>query len=166
VTAAALGRPELVNAFLDHDGSLQPGVPLAKVQWPPLPADPKVHVALGLVWACKFGRTEVVKVMLARQVDPASADVDGMTGLHWAAANGHMAVMDLLLAHHAPLELKNRWGGTVLDSTVFFALNGPVPGVDYQAVTACLLAAGAEGSAVEVPTGNAAIDALLRHYRR
>ncbi len=165
VAAAALGRDDLVRRFLDENGALNEGVRLADVPWPPLPRDPKAHVELALVWACRFGRAGVVSTMLGRHVDPAAADVDRMTGFHVAAANGHMEVIDLLVGHSAPLEARNRWGGTVLDSTVFFALNGPVPGVSYPAVVERLLAAGADARAVDLPTGNPAIDALFRRYR-
>jgi hypothetical protein len=119
-------------------------------------------VALAFVWACKFGRTPVVELLLAKGVDPAVADDDGMTGLHLAAAFGHVELIPLLAEHGAPLEARNRWGGTVLDSTVYFAIHGPVPGVDYLPVIERLIAAGADVGAVTPPTGNEAIDALLR----
>ena len=34
----------------------------------------------------------------------------------------------------APLEARNTWGGTVLDSTVWFARHAPVAGVDPVAI--------------------------------
>ena len=71
-----------------------------------------------------------------------SVDKDNMTGLHKAAANGHGGVVKLLLSRGAPLEVKNKWGGTVLSSTIFFALNHPVDGVDYSSIIELLLRAG------------------------
>jgi hypothetical protein len=89
-----------------------------------------------------------------------------MTALHWAAANGCVDLVTRLLERGALLEAENRWGGTVLDSTLHFALHDPVPGVNYAAVMKMLVAAGANVGALDpAPTGNAAIDELL-HRRQ
>jgi hypothetical protein len=64
--------------------------------------------------------------------------------LHWAAANGLLDLVDELLRRGAPLEARNEWDGTVLSSTAWFALNDPRAGVDYPAVLARLVAAGAD----------------------
>jgi hypothetical protein len=93
------------------------------------------------VWAAKYGHLPVVELLLDRGV-PITA-MDDMTPLHWAAAHGHMRVIGLLLARGAPLEALNEYGGTVLDSTLWFVDNAPVPGVDYPSVIRRLLDAGA-----------------------
>ena len=45
--------------------------------------------------------------------------------------------------HGASLESLNSYGGTVLDGTVWFALNGPIAGIDYVAIVRELLELGA-----------------------
>ena len=40
---------------------------------------------------------------------------NGDTPLHWAACNGHLEVVQLLLRHRADKELKDRWGDKPVD---------------------------------------------------
>jgi ankyrin repeat protein len=161
--AAALGRTEMVQAMVLEDGTLRAGVRLDAPPWMHVANDPMAHVKLALVWACRFGRDEVVRLLLERGVDPRSADTDRMTALHWAAASGRVGLVDLLIDRGAELELTNQWGGTVLDSTVYFAVRAPRRGVDYMPVLERLIARGANVKAVEpLPTGNSAIDGLLK----
>jgi hypothetical protein len=129
-----------------------------------LPSDAKAHIELACVWACKFGRTAVVDFLLETGVDPAAKDTDSMTLIHWAAANGCMDLIKLLLERGVPLELENRWGGTVLNSTLHFALYQPVPGVNYPAVVEMLLAAGADVRVVTYPTGNKGLGEVLQRF--
>ena len=89
-----------------------------------------------------------------------------MTALHWAAARGLYEILEILLARQAPLEVRNTWGGTVVDSTAWFAANAPVPGVDYARVVERLLEAGADPDEIYPPlTGISAIDEVIRSYR-
>jgi hypothetical protein len=86
-----------------------------------------------------------------------------MTALHWASASGALDVMSWLLERGTPLEVRNTWGGTVLDSTVYFAMHQPMRGADYPAVIEALVAAGADVREVSpFPTGIDEIDAILR----
>jgi uncharacterized protein len=118
---------------------------------------------MAFVWACKFGRTAVADSLLTQGVDPGAKDSDAMTGLHWAAANRHVDTVELLLQRGAPLEVKNRWDGTVLDSTMYFAVFQPVPGVDYLEVIEALIAGGADVSVLTpYPRGNKLVDEVLR----
>ena len=142
ITAAALGRADLVDAFVTDSGELRPEVPLAQVRWPRLPRDPKVHLAYALTWAATWGRREVVELMLRKGVDPGGRD-DDATALHFAVAHGHMDIARLLLQYGASLEALNSYGGTVLSGTLWYMHNAAVPGVDYQAVVRELIALGA-----------------------
>jgi ankyrin repeat protein len=142
ITAAALGRVNLVDAFITDEGELRPDVRLAQVRWPRLPRDPKVHLAYALTWAATWGRREVVELMLRKGVDPGGKD-DDATALHFAAAHGHMTIARLLVQHGASLEALNSYGGTVLSGTLWYMHNAAVPGVDYQAVIRELIALGA-----------------------
>jgi len=68
----------------------------------------------GMMWACQYGRPEVVEVLLRRGI-PANTQVHGATGLHWAAFGGHAEIVRLLLQHGAPVNGKDeRFGATTL----------------------------------------------------
>ncbi len=122
--AAGVGRLDLVQTFL--------------------PKAPPAQQQQALIWACLHDRPNVVEFLLDSGVDPAGQDHQGFTGLHWAAWRGWMDNIKLLLAHHAPLEVKNNYGGTVLSSVLWSAHNDPIPGVDYPAVVKLLIASGAK----------------------
>ncbi len=155
VTAAALGRLDLVQRFVIGRNQIAPGVPLLAPPWlrRPLPPEPKAHIEYTFVWACKFARADVAGWLLTMDPDPAATDGYEMTALHWAGANGMTATIGELLRRHAPLEAENTWGGTVLNSTLHFAVYQPVAGVNYAAVIDTLLSAGADVTVVDYPTG-------------
>src|SRR3954467_7329562 len=67
----------------------------------------------GFVWACAYGCNDVVEFLLGYGVDPASGAGVDMTGLHLAAHEGHLDTVKLLLAHNAPIEAMNMYGGMV-----------------------------------------------------
>lgn len=163
LAASALGRLDLVRQFVVDRNTLRAGVPLVKPAWMKVPDRQKAHIDLAFVWACKFAHTAVAEFFLDLGVDVAVKD--DMTPLHWAAANGCVDLVTKLIERGAPLEQENVWGGTVLDSTVYFAVNQPVAGVNYPAVLEALIAAGANVSAVTpFPTGHAVIDDVLRRH--
>ncbi|MEO7999555.1 MAG: ankyrin repeat domain-containing protein, partial [Gemmatimonadaceae bacterium] len=72
-----------------------------------------------LLVAAQCEQLSVVEYLLENGVDVAASN--GMTALHWAGANGDLPMINLLLAHNAPLEAMNEFGGTVLSSTIWFA---------------------------------------------
>ncbi len=146
ITAAALGRLDLVDAFISDDGQLRPEVRLVNVRWPRLPRDPRVHLGYALTWAATWGRREVVELMLRKGVDPHGKD-DDATATHFAAAYGHMDIVRLLVQHGVSLETRNSYDGTVLSGTLWYAYNSPVAGVDYPAVVRELIALGARTDA-------------------
>lgn len=163
LAAAALGRADLVSHFIRSDA---PKAASPTVYW-----IPKSSNELALVWACKCGRSEVVELLLRHGVSPAAKDKDDMTALHHAAASRNLEIVMLLLDRGAPLEVKNVWGGTVLDSTVWFAVNAPIrapvvpPRVDYLTIMDALIDAGADMRAVDYKTGVNEIDELLNRHR-
>jgi ankyrin repeat protein len=146
ITAAALGRADLVDAFIADDGTLRPDVRLANVRWPRLPRDPAVHLGYALTWAATHGRREVVALMLRKGVKAPGRD-DDATAIHFAAAYGHMDIVRLLEHHGVSLETLNSYDGTVLSGTLWYAANAPEPGVDYPAVVRELIALGARADA-------------------
>jgi ankyrin repeat protein len=105
-------------------------------------APSKTDVQSAFVWACQFGRTSVAEFLLEYGADIALQDGNGMTGLHVAAGGGHLDTVKLLIRRGAPLELKNVWGGTVLESILWHALNYD-PNVDYAPIVEAVLEAGA-----------------------
>jgi ankyrin repeat protein len=124
VAAAGVGHLDLVRGFADG-------------------ATPR-ELERALIMAARYGRDEVVKYLLDKGVDVAASD--GMTPLHWAAGGGHLEMMKLLIERGAPLEKKNVYGGTVLDSTLWFAHNvspKEFAANDYPPVIDALIAAGA-----------------------
>ncbi len=142
LAAAALGRAHLLERFVIDGPAIREDVRLVDVPWPRLPRDPAVHLAYALTWAAGFGSLDAVEVLLRKGVPVDARDDDG-TALHAAAARGRLDVMALLLRRGAPIEAMNRFDGTVLDGTLWHALNGPVAGVNYAAVVRALLDAGA-----------------------
>ena len=69
----------------------------------------------------------------------------------------------MLLAHGAPLEAKNSYGGTVLDQTLWSAVNHPRPA--HREIVETLIAAGAKVEAGWL-TGIREIDDVLRWHLR
>jgi ankyrin repeat protein len=142
ISAAALGRVDLVEAMVNDDGSLAAGAPLVSVPWPRLAKDPGKHLAYAMAYAAWCGQKTVVEVLLRKRVDPDSSDNDG-PALSWATGTGRMDIARLLLSSGADLEKLNSHGGTVLSATVWFAFNAPTKGVDYAVVIDELIALGA-----------------------
>jgi hypothetical protein len=104
----------------------------------------KEQLEKALIMAARYGRSDVVRYLLDTGVDVAASDE--MTALHWAAGGGHLDLIKLLIERGAPLEQKNVYGGTVLDSTLWFAYHVTPEGLshnDYPAVIDTLIAAGA-----------------------
>ena len=128
--AAGTGRLALVKSFFDPEGRLLP---------------PATHRQLqnGFLWACQCGHGEVALFLLERGaglLDP--ADI-GATALHWAAGAADLGLVKFLIERGAPLEVENRWGGTVLGHAGHGFEHGPA-GLDFVPVFDALLAAGAE----------------------
>src|SRR5258706_3800146 len=140
--AAGVGRLDRVNELVE--------------------ATPEEERGKGFVWACAYGHNDVVAFLLDYGVDPAAgADVD-MTGLHLAAHEGHLDTVKLLLAHNAPFEAKNVYGGTVLGQTLWSVIHHPLPA--HREIVETLVAAGANVGD-DWFTGNRDIDELLLRAR-
>ena len=97
-----------------------------------------------LLLAAQCDQAAVVEWLLERGVSVHA--FNGMTALHWAAANCNLALMRVLLDRGALLETKNEFRGTVLDSTLWFAGNATDTEFaqrDYSFALDWLVAAGA-----------------------
>lgn len=143
--AAGVGQLDLVKSFFNEDGSLKANAT-------------KAQLVSGFMWACEYGRNNVVDFLLQKGVDVGTQDNLGQTGLHWAAIGGQLNTVKLLLARKAPLEVKNTYGGTVLDQTVWSANNDSK--VDDVSIIETLIDAGAR---VDVyPEMKEEVDEVLR----
>jgi ankyrin repeat protein len=132
-TAAGLGRTDLIEACFNSDGSLKPEA--GKINWPfgdlktiaGSNHDPAGKQALAdrvnawsqdrqgivnnaFVYACMHGHIDAARLLLAKgaeiNVVPGGFDYAG-SGLHYAAVNGHRAMIEFLLAHGADREIKD-----------------------------------------------------------
>jgi hypothetical protein len=115
-----------------------------------------------LTCACFLGRTGVAEFLLDRAVDPTAGTGTGLSAFHWAANRGQLETVRLLIKRRAPLETRSMYGGTVLGTAVWSAINEPKP--DHAQIIEELLVAGARSEDAGYPTGHEQIDAVLRRY--
>src|SRR5205823_3220697 len=104
--AAGVGRLELVGSCFNQDGSLSPPATQDQLQ-------------RGFLWACEYGRNDVVEFLVKNGADLRSDAGTGETGLHWAVVGGHLQSIKLLLQRGAPLEELNAYGGTALGQALW-----------------------------------------------
>jgi RHS repeat-associated protein len=106
--AAGVGDLRAVQSFFRADGTLRS-------------PSTNIHMELGFLWACEYGRNNVVNYLLTKGIDPNRQANSGLTGLHWAVVGAQLATINLLLAHGASLEAKNVYGGTPLGQALWSA---------------------------------------------
>jgi Ankyrin repeats (3 copies) len=148
--AAGVGRLDVVTGFFNNDGSLKPNAT-------------RVQLQSGFISACEYGRKNVVEFLLDKGVDLRVGENTGQTALHLAAHRGQLEIIRLLFDRGAALEAKNVYGGTVLGQATWSVMHGE-PSVDFGPTIEALLNAGAKIGEADYPTGNAAVDALLRRH--
>jgi ankyrin repeat protein len=143
-SASAVGKLDIVRGLFGRDGDLA------------------VHEQkrLAMVYACLYGRNEVVRFLLEHGVDVSAQDGHGQSGLHYAALCGNLDLLKLLITHGAPLELKNVWGGTPFGQATWAVMNEDA-GPDFIGVIQMLIEAGARIEVADYPTGDPGIDDLL-----
>ena len=125
--AAGIGRLDAVTSLVEGA--------------PPRSASIMAEMEAALVMASTYGHAAVVELLLDRGVD-VDVVVDGFSGLNWAATNGHLDVVRLFLARGASPEIRNSYGGTVLDAALWGAVNRGDK-ADYVPVIEALVSAGA-----------------------
>jgi ankyrin repeat protein len=131
--AAGLGRTDLIEGYFNPDGSLKPEA--GKINWPfgsletiacsnfdqagrqqladrvnEWSQDRQGIVNNAFVYACMHGHIEAAKLLLGKgaeiNVVPGGFDYAG-TGLHYAALNGHRAMVEFLLQQGADRDVKD-----------------------------------------------------------
>lgn len=106
--------------------------------------DPAVIAAHPTLLAEAVGNLPALETLLACGCDPQATDHLGATPLHWAAFHGHVAAVRLLIAHGAPLDLRDRtYQSLPLGWCHYAFVNQPATQGDYLGVARALLSAGA-----------------------
>jgi len=124
-------------------------------------SEPQV-LAEALTCACFLGETNVAEYLLERGVDSSGGSGTGLNAFHWAVNRGQLEAVRLLLKWKAPLEARSMYGGNVLDTAIWSAINEPRPG--QREIVEELLKAGARPHDEKSPTGNEELDAILRRH--
>jgi ankyrin repeat protein len=91
--AAGVGRVDVVERFFDERGGLTPDAT-------------REQLLRGSLWACQYGHREVVEFLLGRGIDVAASQRNE-TMLHGAALGGHPEIVRILIAHGAPIDVKD-----------------------------------------------------------
>jgi len=79
------------------------------------------------IYACLYGQSEIAEFLLDQGVDPTAATGMGQTGMHFAADGGHLETIQMLIQRKVPLNIKNKYGGTVLGQALWSSEHEPKP---------------------------------------
>jgi ankyrin repeat protein len=123
--------------------------------------EPKA-LAEALTCACFLGRISVATHLLTVGLDSSGGAGTGLNAFHWAVNRGQLESVRLLIRWKAPLEPRSMYGGNVLDTAVWSAINEPRP--NHLQIIEELMKAGARLADEPWSTGNAEIDAILKRY--
>jgi hypothetical protein len=148
--ALANGCPEAARALVERGASVDSVIEAAGVGRLDLvkrmaSSATREDLETALRMAAHYGEREILEYLLELGVDVAPPS--GMSALHQAAGRADLDMVRLLIQRGAPLEMKNAYGGTVLDSTLWFAYHSSPEELvhrDYPAVIDALIAAGAK----------------------
>ncbi|HMO37801.1 MAG TPA: glutaminase A [Saprospiraceae bacterium] len=75
----------------------------------------RINQIVNLIYAASYGDLDEIKRLEALGMDLGSADYDGRTALHLAAAENQVEIVRYLLSRNIPDSPIDRWGGTPLD---------------------------------------------------
>jgi hypothetical protein len=117
--------------------------------------------------AARNNNANAVKAMLARGFPVTAVSQHGATPLHWAAFHGNPEMLQDVLRHNPPVEMRDRdFNGTAIGWLIHGAM-GHWRGISTAEHGACarlLLDAGAHVDESALPTGNDDIDQVLRAH--
>ena len=116
-----------------------------------------------IVDAGKSGNVLALNAMLEYGFPIDVQDSQGFSALHWASWYGQVDAVKFLLDQGAPLELKNIYGGTVIDGTVWGYANSDGNPIHAEEILTLLANAGADLSAISpFPSGNEKVDKIVQ----
>ena len=98
-------------------------------------------LAEALSCACMLGRTETASYLIDHGVNPYAGMKTWLAGPHYAASSGHLDTVRMLLDKKIPLEVENRYNGTVLGQALWSAVNEHKP--SHADIIESLIEAGA-----------------------
>jgi ankyrin repeat protein len=108
--AAGLGRLETLKTFFDSKGHLRSNATAT-------------HKQRGFLWACEYGRNEVIEFLLQRGPVLHGQGNTGQSGLHWAVIGGRIETIKLLIARGADLQARNCYDSTPLGQALWSAVH-------------------------------------------
>jgi hypothetical protein len=88
-----------------------------------------------------LGRIATVRYLLDKGVDPYAGMKTGLAGPHYAVSSGHLELVQVLIEKKIGLEVKNSYGGTILEQALWSAVNEHKP--THAVVIEALINAGA-----------------------
>lgn len=91
--------------------------------------------------ACMLGHPRAAEYLLEKGIDPLAGTRTGLNGFHYAASSGRLEIIKLLIARAVPMEVKNMYGGTVLEQAMWSAVNEFTE--SHAAIIEALIEAGA-----------------------
>jgi hypothetical protein len=103
--AAGVGYFDVVKSYFDDAGNLTKGATRKQLE-------------SGFMYACGYGRIDVVRYLIERGVNPGLHNDVGQTGLHWAAYGPHVEVVKALIEAGAPVNVADAHQRTPLDWAV------------------------------------------------
>jgi len=110
-------------------------------------------------------RTLAVRSLLSAGMPVNTRGESGATALHWACWKGYADLVEVLLKHGASMTIEDEeFHGTPPGWFGHGVQNCRDGDGDYAAVARLLIAAGATIPAVDLPTGHAEVDAVLREH--
>lgn len=80
-------------------------------------------LAEALSCACMLGRTATANYLIDAGVDPYAGMKTWLAGPHWAASGGHLDTVRMLIEKRVPLEIENKYGGSVLGQALWSTIN-------------------------------------------
>lgn len=133
-TALAFGYSDALNALIECgartdnivfaaaagdakklESRLVPGQPLMRADAPrhasdtfTVSDDPKRAPEQALFYAAKFGRLDIVRLLIERGVDLNAPENEDRRPIHWAAFHGHLEVVRYLVEHGASAAFRDR----------------------------------------------------------